>query len=259
MWDCRENLTDSVSTPLKHLRLHHLCDWLMYLCNFVCTCNFLLNIFYLTPAINNLLSPQDAFDFSDDSSPSGTEGQKGSKGGDKSKDSLPGFKKIFSGPKKVRLSSYTLKWQFTSNLLEWEKYFSLWFCKKRFSWHQTCYRRLVRGDAACDVPLAWKLIVVVALLGSPSCYNKTHICYCCAVQTLSLPFNISSCSGACLVCLMLRVYCFHIRDTTVNIVSLWRGVAPGQCAARGTQSFCFSLILSPWPRWTLCLLCEILC
>lgn len=60
--------------------------------------------YFLTPAINNLLPPQDAFDFSDDSSPGGTEGQKGSKVGDKSKDPVTGFKKIFSGPKKVRQS-----------------------------------------------------------------------------------------------------------------------------------------------------------
>lgn len=45
-------------------------------------------------------SNTDAFDFSDDCSPGGTEGQKGSKVGDKSKDPVTGFKKIFSGPKK---------------------------------------------------------------------------------------------------------------------------------------------------------------
>lgn len=65
--------------------------------------DFILIIF-LTPAINNLFPPQDAFDFSDDCSPGGTEGQKGSKVGDKSKDPVTGFKKIFSGPKKVRQS-----------------------------------------------------------------------------------------------------------------------------------------------------------
>lgn len=59
-------------------------------------------IFFSTPAMNNLFPPQDAFDFSDDSSPGGAEGQKGSKVGDKSKDPVAGFKKIFSGPKKVR-------------------------------------------------------------------------------------------------------------------------------------------------------------
>lgn len=60
-------------------------------------CNF------FAPAINNLVSPKDAFDFSDDSSPGGTEGQKGISGkvGEKSKDLVTGFKKIFSGPKKV--------------------------------------------------------------------------------------------------------------------------------------------------------------
>lgn len=63
-------------------------------------CNF------SAPAINNLVSPKDAFDFSDDSSPGGTEGQKGSSGkvGEKSKDLVTGFKKIFSGPKKVSKS-----------------------------------------------------------------------------------------------------------------------------------------------------------
>ena len=50
-----------------------------------------------------LVSATDAFDFADDSSPCGTEGQKGRSGkpSDKSKDVGSGFKKIFSGPKKV--------------------------------------------------------------------------------------------------------------------------------------------------------------
>lgn len=50
----------------------------------------------------HLVCPTDAFDFSDDSSPGGTEGHKGRSGkhGDKSKD-ISGLKKIFSGPKKV--------------------------------------------------------------------------------------------------------------------------------------------------------------
>ncbi|XP_039640663.1 wings apart-like protein homolog [Perca fluviatilis] len=53
-------------------------------------------------AINNLVYPTDAFDFSDDSSPGFAEGQKGRSGkpGDKSKDIGSGLKKIFSGPKK---------------------------------------------------------------------------------------------------------------------------------------------------------------
>lgn len=114
-----------------------------------------------TLAINNLLSPLDAFDFSDDSISSATEGQKGSRGGDKSKDSLTGFKKIFSGPKKVQQSCDTLNWQFASSLLKWEKYFALWFCKEWFSWHQTCGSGLARQNTAWDVPLAWMLIVVV--------------------------------------------------------------------------------------------------
>lgn len=63
---------------------------------------------FLTPAINNPFPPQDAFDYSDDCSPGGTEGQKGSKVGDKSKDPVTGFKKIFSGPKKVRQSCQVL-------------------------------------------------------------------------------------------------------------------------------------------------------
>ncbi|XP_038152042.1 wings apart-like protein homolog [Cyprinodon tularosa] len=47
-------------------------------------------------------SNTDAFEFSDDSSPGVTEGQKGRPGkqGDRSKDSATGLKKIFSGPKK---------------------------------------------------------------------------------------------------------------------------------------------------------------
>ncbi|CAG10061.1 unnamed protein product [Tetraodon nigroviridis] len=46
--------------------------------------------------------PTDAFDFSDESSPGATEGQKGrpGKSSDKSKDTSTGLKKIFSGPKK---------------------------------------------------------------------------------------------------------------------------------------------------------------
>nr|XP_040034647.1 wings apart-like protein homolog [Gasterosteus aculeatus aculeatus] len=47
-------------------------------------------------------SNTDGFDFSEDSSPGGAEGQKGRSGksSDKSKDTVGGFKKIFSGPKK---------------------------------------------------------------------------------------------------------------------------------------------------------------
>nr|XP_015800251.2 wings apart-like protein homolog [Nothobranchius furzeri] len=47
-------------------------------------------------------SNTDAFEFSDDSSPAGIDGPKGrpTKAGDKSKDSICGLKKIFSGPKK---------------------------------------------------------------------------------------------------------------------------------------------------------------
>lgn len=65
-------------------------------------------VIFLTPAINNPFPPQDAFDYSDDCSPGGTEGQKGSKVGDKSKDPVTGFKKIFSGPKKVQQSCQVL-------------------------------------------------------------------------------------------------------------------------------------------------------
>lgn len=61
-----------------------------------------LMLFFLL-IINNLVYPADAFDFSDDSSPGGTEGQKARSGkpSDKSKDVGSGLKKIFSGPKKV--------------------------------------------------------------------------------------------------------------------------------------------------------------
>lgn len=61
-------------------------------------------------AITNLVPPADAFDFSDDSSPGGTEGQKARSGkpSDKSKDAGSGLKKIFSGPKKV--FERVLKW-----------------------------------------------------------------------------------------------------------------------------------------------------
>uniref|UniRef100_A0AAQ4RNM2 Wings apart-like protein homolog n=1 Tax=Gasterosteus aculeatus aculeatus TaxID=481459 RepID=A0AAQ4RNM2_GASAC len=47
-------------------------------------------------------SQDNGFDFSEDSSPGGAEGQKGRSGksSDKSKDTVGGFKKIFSGPKK---------------------------------------------------------------------------------------------------------------------------------------------------------------
>lgn len=51
----------------------------------------------------SVVYPTDGFDFSEDSSPGGAEGQKGRSGksSDKSKDTVGGFKKIFSGPKKV--------------------------------------------------------------------------------------------------------------------------------------------------------------
>lgn len=64
----------------------------------------LMLLFFFSPLIiNNLVYPADAFDFSDDSSPGGTEGQKARSGkpSDKSKDVGSGLKKIFSGPKKV--------------------------------------------------------------------------------------------------------------------------------------------------------------
>ena len=50
------------------------------------------------------MSPTDGLDFTEDSSPGAPDGAKGRSGkpGDKSKDHLTGFKKIFSGPKKVK-------------------------------------------------------------------------------------------------------------------------------------------------------------
>lgn len=62
--------------------------------------------------MNHVVCPTDAFDFSDDSSPGGTEGHKGRSGktSDKSKDMGSGLKKIFSGPKKVTERGTCLCW-----------------------------------------------------------------------------------------------------------------------------------------------------
>lgn len=64
---------------------------------------------FLISVLNNLISWTDNFDFADDSSLGGAEGQKGRSGkqSDKSKELGGGLKKIFSGPKKV--------WDYASN------------------------------------------------------------------------------------------------------------------------------------------------
>lgn len=72
-----------------------------------------------------MVFPTDAFDFSDDSSPGGTEGLKGRSGktSDKSKEMGSGLKKIFSGPKKVtergRTYIYVCLSAFTVLILPW--------------------------------------------------------------------------------------------------------------------------------------------